>query len=177
MKQITLSINAGLFASLYACMGLAATAKPEDIAAALPDLIGKAERVDQLEIDKVNLSKELTAEKLKLTNLQKDTVGKEVTTMLDGALEAKKVTVEVRNQLAKDYANNPTGLKVLLEGMGAYTGVVNQLAAATKEVPKEYAGKDWDTLRQEGLLPQLKADHLELYKKVWEKEHGEKYPS
>ena len=44
-------------------------------------------------------------------------------------------------------------------------------------IPKKFEGKNWDELEEAGLLKELKANHLDWYKEVWEKEHGQKYPA
>ena len=102
-------------------------------------------------------------------------IKKEVEAMLDAAIDAKKITVEVKNQFAKDYAKNATGLKTVLEAMGAYTSVVNQIKTKGGDLPVLYANKTWDELHRANLLASLKKEHPDYYKVLWEGEHKQPY--
>jgi hypothetical protein len=168
MKQLTLTLSAGL----YAALGLAATATPADVEAKLPDLVAKANRADQLEIDKVTLAAERDAAQLKYDTLVNTTVKTQVADLLAKALADKKVTVEVKNRLASDYATNPEGLKLLLDGMAVYTPLTAALKADDEAKAKQYAGKKWDDLFEAGLTDALKADCPQLYKELYKAEYG-----
>jgi hypothetical protein len=170
MKQVTLTLNA----AFYASVGLAATATPAEIEAKLPLLMARADKATQLEIDNLTLTTERDGYKTKLDSLKATAVKKEVEDLLELAHDQKKITTEVRAQLAKDYAENPAGLKALVDGMGVYSSVVNQLKPDTKLMAK-FEGKTWDELHQADLLPELKATNLELFKQMYKSEHGVEY--
>ena len=172
MKKITLTLPA-LF---YAYTQLAVTATPEEVEGKLADLVTKAESADQLTVDNLALTKERNALKAKLAAVTTDRDKAEVVEMLDAALKAKKISVELKELYATDYEANPTKLKTVLAAHGVYSGVVNQIDTATKEAAKQYEGKSWQELFEGNMLPELKAKHYDLYKEVYKKEHGQ-YPA
>lgn len=94
--------------------------------------IGKA--VEQLTLKATQLEAEnqlLYEERNRLTatleEIQKSRMKAEVQSLLVRALEDKKVTVELRDRLAADYAGNPEGLRTLLAAMPAYRSIAEQL--------------------------------------------------
>jgi len=109
-----------------------------------------------------------------LANLQKESKANEVKALLDAGLEAKKITVALSTQLGKDYAENPTGLKTILDGMGTYTSVTSQIDEAAKKLALKYEGKDWDQLKDSNLMADFKKEcpdqYRELYKKTFKKD-------
>jgi hypothetical protein len=172
MRKITLAITPELCTQL----GIVDSASDDVVAAAIVSTARKAAKVDALETQITALKQEKATAEASLVTVKAVQNKKEVDAMLEEAITAKKMTVEVKAQFAKDYAANPEGLKTLLTAMGAYTSVVDQLKGKG-ELPKKFEGKNWDDLRKEGLLIELKTDYLDTYKEVWEKEHGGKYPT
>lgn len=84
-------------------------------------------RTNDLELENETLRGERTSLQQKVDELVSERNKAEVTAMLDRALEDKKLTVELRNQLATDYAVNPAGLKNLIAAMPAYRSIVSIL--------------------------------------------------
>jgi hypothetical protein len=93
----------------------------------------------------------------------------EVKALLDVALEGKKVTVELSAQLEKDYANNPAGLKALLQGMGAYVPVTQRIDEAAKKIALKYEGLTWDDMMEKGLAKDCKLEAPEVYASIYKK--------
>ena len=100
--------------------------------------IGKA--VEQLALKATDLEAEnqlLYEERARLTQtlaeIQTSRIKAEVGSLLVRALEDKRITVELRDRLAADYANNPDGLRTLLSAMPAYRSIAEQLNQARLE--------------------------------------------
>ncbi len=95
----------------------------------------------------------------------------EITTSLDRALEDKKITVELRDKLANDYAANPEGLKALLAAMPAYRSIMEHLKS--KQQDKTEAQWQWDDYEKNDpagkKLKELKANDPVKYKELFEK--------
>jgi len=102
-----------------------------------------------------------------LADHKKAAVEKEVKDMLETALTDKKITVALKDSFAKDYATNPDGLKVVLSNLKGYTSVVDKLADKAKGDVAKYEGKSYDELMESSLLGEVKANHPDLYKKVY----------
>lgn len=128
---------------------LSADATVEQAQEAIRDLIAKANRVD-------------VAEK-ELKDLREQTNQKEVNALVDAALTAHKINAASADKLKADYAQNPDGLKALLDAMPAQQSIVDRLHA---DVPEEYKGKTWQELYASGKLAALKKDYPEYYKEL-----------
>ena len=171
MRKITLSITPELCAQL----GITDSANDDAIGAAIVATAKKAAKVDAIQgqLDAATTAKG-TAEAA-LVTFKTDLSKKENKELLDKAVTDKKITVEVRDQFEKDYAANTEGLKTVLTAMGAYTSVVDQIAAKSGVLPAKFANKSWDELYEANLLVELKAKHFDFYKQLWEEEHKETY--
>lgn len=169
MKQIKLS------AAQLAAMMLNESADEAQVEAKLNDLVAKAAKVDSLtaQLNEANTAK-TTAEQALATykgQVQKD----QIAAMLDAAV-GKKITVETKAQLAKDYAENAEGLKALLAALPEYNGVVKNLNPQATKVA-ELVAKGWDALDKAGELEALKAASadafFDLFKEKFGKPHQE----
>ncbi len=105
--------DAGLCAALHLPEGSSA----ETLTTAVQELM---QRATQLEADATKLASEKLALQEQLTALQN--AGKKATVhaLLDRALEDHKITTQLREQLAHDYADNAEGLRTLIAAMPAY---------------------------------------------------------
>lgn len=128
---------------------LSADATAEQAQEAVRDLIAKANRVDAAEKE--------------LKDLREQTNRKEVNALVDAALAAHKINSACADKLKTDYAQNPDGLKALLDAMPAQQSIADRLNA---DVPEEYKGKTWQELYASGKLAELKKDYPEYYKEL-----------
>jgi hypothetical protein len=95
----------------------------------------------------------------------------EVTALLDRALEDKKITNELRERLANDYAANAVGLKSLLDAMPAYRSIAEYL---TNKLQNKSEGQwQWDDYEKNDpagkKLKELKANEAVRYKELFDK--------
>ena len=95
----------------------------------------------------------------------------EITALLDRALEDKKVTAELRDRLATDYATNPEGLKSLIAAMPAYRSIAAHLKG--KQQDNTEAQWDWDDFEKNDptgrKLKELRANDAGKYKELFDK--------
>lgn len=163
MKEVSLA----LWAKLTGALGIVDSANDAAVEKALGKIIDKANSYDTLKVTHEAIKAELETERAKVTT-------EKVNGLLDAAVTAKKITVEMKAQLGKDYATNPTGLKTLIDAMKAYEPITDKLKDG--EVPAEYAGKSWDELMEAGKIGEIKANypdfHKALFKKTFGKEPG-----
>lgn len=117
-----------------------------------------------------------TADKVKgleqtVKDLNANATKKEVAALSAQGIKDKKLTVQLAAKLEADYAENPAGLKNLIDAMPAYQGVTDLIDDNNKAADaKKYDGKSWDDLMEANLLPDLRANHPELYKAIYRKE-------
>lgn len=135
-------------------LDLADNATGVQITAKLKDLADKAKRTE-------------TAEK-ELADLKATTVANEVKNILQGGLDAHKLSKELADKLEKDYAGNATGLKSLVDAMPAQTRVTGGTVTG---VPEKYAGKTFNDLYLSGELAEVKKNFPDLYEQL--KNHKE----
>jgi hypothetical protein len=122
-----------------AAMKLDANAAELDVQRAFDDLVAKAAKADGLQAQLTALT----------TQVHKD----KVTSLLSGALVAKKISQALSDKLAADYATNPEGLKNLLDALAPAgqeeVGKLLETALTDRKITKEvhdklaidYAGK------------------------------------
>ena len=95
----------------------------------------------------------------------------EISALLDRALEDRKITPELRDKLANDYATNTDGLKGLLGAMPAYRSIAEQLGS--KQQPATEATWQWDDYEKNDAagkkLKELKANDPVRYKELFDK--------
>jgi|GEM_PF-3219363 len=161
MREIRLAITAELCAHL----GLTASSTDGEFGAAISMAVNKAKKADEFQAEKEKAEKALS-------DYKKGEATKEVTAMLKTALEGKKISVAVHDQLAIDYAEKPEPLKKVLEGMSAYTPVTDKITDGQKKLMARYEGKKWRELYEAGVTEQLGKDFPELYKELYKEEYG-----
>jgi hypothetical protein len=154
MKKIELT------AAQLAAINLSADADDAKFAQAFNDLVAKAKQVDALTAEKTTLQTELS-------NLKKEGVKKEVQDLIAKGVEGKKLTVEMGKKLEVTYAENPTGLKDLIDTMPAYQSVTEKITKEEDKNSKEYqdlAAKSGNDLLASGEMVKVKEKYPDLYK-------------
>ena len=103
---------------------LAAGADEKILVSAVKNLLAKT---DTLDLENKTLLNEKQSLQDQMHELVSASNRSEINALLDRALEDKKVTVELRDKLAVDYAVNPEGLKSLISAMPAYRSIAEML--------------------------------------------------
>jgi ATP-dependent Clp endopeptidase proteolytic subunit ClpP len=168
MRQISLVV----WAQVCATMGVTDSVDDSGFVAGLKRLSEKAAKVDAIQA-------KLTTAETKLADLQKETVTKDVTAMLDAAAGGRtpSITAKQRTVFEKQYAEDPAGLKEVLDTMGAFVSIndriqqVEKNGVFTQEVQAMMA-KGWDKLMAEGGMPVLKAASNEAYVAMYKGKYG-----
>lgn len=131
---------------------LSAEASAEDVRNAISDLVAKAARTDKAEQALADL---------------KATVAKEkVEALIASALADHRLTAEAAEALKKDYAENPEGLKALLDKMPVQQTIADRLET---KVPEKYLGKTWQELYASGELEGVKKNYPDYYRHLKER--------
>lgn len=146
-------------------LNLADNTTDEVVNVELQNLFVKAAKIDDLIAAKSKLEDQLK-------DLKAVTTKKEVADLLDTGLADGKFTKEVSDALKVDYAENPEGLKKLVDSMPAYKSLTDRIATGQKELPKEMAGKTLLELQDADLLEKVKKDFPDLYDEL-KKQHKE----
>jgi len=133
------------------------------VGVALKALVAEAARVPQLEADLAAEKKSLEETQKALKDLKAATAENQIKDLIDVATKEGKVTVAAAEQLKKDYANNPEGLRSLIATMPVYNSITGAIEKSN-EVVKGLSEKSWNELDKEGLLPELKAKDFNLFK-------------
>lgn len=130
------------------------------VVTAINNLVAKADKADEYK----DL---LDAKDEELKTVKAETVTKEVQDLIAGGKTAKKLTNELAAKLEKDYAENPSGLKDLIDTLPA------QVLVTEKKEAGKYDGKTFDDLYSSGELETVKKEFPDLYEKL----RDEKYPN
>lgn len=152
---------------LYRVLNLADAADEQMILDAVNDLSSKKL---ELEAANIKLQNDKTALQQKLDELKTESLQSEVGALLDKALDENKITNELREHLAADYASNPEGLKALLDAMPAYQSIVDRLKLSNRHQSEtEWKWEDYESNDPAGKkLEELKAADPERYKKIFD---------
>ena len=160
-----------LTAAMLAAMNLRDNATEDDASKAFQDLVEKANKVPALEKDLADKATALTAKEKELNDLKATTTAKEVEDLLSKGLADKKLTKELSDKLAVQFAGNPEGLKDLIDVMPAQTVVTDNLK--DEKGMEEFENLSWDELYKADKLKIVQAKFPDLY----EKKRNEKYPN
>lgn len=134
-----------------------------EVVTAINNLVAKADKAD-------GYKKDLDAKETELKDLKAEGIKKEVEDLIDKGTSDKKLTVEVGNQLKVAFADNPTGLKDLIDKMHAQVSVNEEIK--NKEGQEKYTGKTWDDLYKSDEIETVRKQFPDLYDKL----RNEKYP-
>lgn len=159
-----------LTAAMLTALNLSDKSSEDDANTAFQDLIDRANKVPGLEKDLADTTAKLSVKEKEIADLKKASVKKEVQDLIDKGKSDKKLTNEVATKLAVSYAENPTGLKDLIDAMPVQTIVTNELGDKAAE---KYNGKSWDDLYSSNELETVRTKFPDLYEKL----KNEKYPN
>ncbi len=153
-----------LAASLLTALNLSDNSTESEYNNVIQDLLDRANKSD-------GFAKDLLDVKTELNDLKKLSVTKEVADLLAKGLADKKLTVDLSDKLKISFAENPVGLKDLMDSMPAQVSVIDALADKTGAA--EFAGKSWDDLYANDTLENVRTNLPDLYAKL----RKEKYPN
>ncbi|MCU7615656.1 phage protease [Chryseobacterium sp. PBS4-4] len=148
--------NTLLAASIYAALNLK-DGDESDVVNAIKDLVDKADKADGFEKD--------------LNDLKAESVTKQVEDLIAKGTTDKKLTNELAASLKKNFAENPDGLKDLIDKMPAQVSITDEINK--DEELKKYTGKSWDDLYASEELQGIMTKFPDLYDKL----RAEKYPN
>lgn len=128
-----------------------------EVVTAINDLVAKADKADVLEKD--------------LKDLKAESVTKQVEDLIAKGTNDKKLTNEVAASLKNSFADNPDGLKDLIDKMPAQISVTAEIK--NKEELEKYTGKTWDQLYASDEIEGVRKQFPDLYEKL----RNEKFPN
>lgn len=134
------------------------------VVTAINTLVQKADKADAYK-------KDLDTKETELKDLKAESVKKTVEDLIDKGKTDKKLTVEVADSLKISFAENPDGLKDLIDKMPTQVSVTTEIKNGDKEMEK-YIGKTWDDLYVSDELSNVQKQYPDLYTKL----KNEKYP-
>lgn len=169
MKQLFLTPE------MISKLGLADNADQAQAITALQNLADKASKYDQAKQDLEQAQAATQVAQTALADYKKEQAGKEVASLLDVALNDKKITVAQKNVLATQYEGKPDELKALLDATPAYQPITSQLSDEQKGTEEKFKNLSYSQLDKAGLLPSLKAANLDLFKQKFQDEYGVEY--
>lgn len=156
--------NTLLAASIFAALNLK-DGDESDVVNAINDLVDKADKAD-------SYKKDLDTKETELKDLKAETVKKQVEDLIDNGKKDKKLTNELAESLSKNFAENPDGLKDLIDKMPAQVSVTDEIKNK-EELEKKYTGKKWDELYASDELEGVRKQFPDLYEKL----KNEKFPN
>lgn len=133
-------------------LNLMAGATQADAEKAFSDLVAKAKKTDDLQIELDNLKAAQTKESVK--------------SILKTGLDEGRITKELSAKLEVDYKENPDGLKELMASMPKQVRVTGDDKLDLSAIPKKYRGKTYQDLYISGELASLKAECPEYYEQL-----------
>ena len=166
-NPILKTIKTNTMALLSETLELAAQSDEQMVLAAVKDLAAKASGLElahqALQADKDILQQELAAIKAQATL-------SEVSALLERGLEDRKITIELRDKLAHDYAANAEGLKDLLAAMPAYRSIAEHLKSRTQDATEaQWLWDDYEKNDPAGnKLKNLRANDPARYKELFD---------
>lgn len=169
MKQLQLS--ATQLAVILTTLNLKAEADGAEFDKAFANLAAEAQKVP-------DLTAKLTAANANLIAMQKDVNAGKVASLIESGLKAGKFTKLASDKLAADYAENPDGLKALVDALPAYQGIVAKIGEGTDTDSlelKDLMAKDYATLDKEGTLGRLKDLSADGFKAKFKARFGVDY--
>lgn len=115
------------------------------------------------------------AAKTELDALKNKTVKDEVEALCAKGLADKKLTVALSDSLKNDYADNPTGLKALIEAMPAHQSIVanlQQTGDKNSKFYKELSDMSLDDMMEKELAERCKEEFPDLFEKAFDEARG-----
>lgn len=105
--------------------------------------------------------------------LQGQVVKAKVDAILEKALAEGRLTIQLSDTLAKDYATNPTGLEAVVSAMPAYKSITEKLTG--DDLPKDLSDKTYREIEKAGRLDELKK-YPDVFRQKYKQEYGTDAP-
>jgi ATP-dependent protease ClpP protease subunit len=158
-----------LTANQLSALQLKAESTPAEMMSAIDALIQKAASVPTLQAS-------VEAKDTEIANLKKEATKKDIEGYVAEALSAKKITVELGNTLKAQFADNPVGLKAVLDAMPSYSPITAQMqAGAEANELQKLEAKSFDELDKAGELPRLKELSIDSFKAKFKQHFNAEY--
>lgn len=104
-----------------------------------------------------------------LATLRQTNANREVDTLLEKALDDRKITMQLKATLARDYVGKPAELTELLEGLPRYVGIVELLHSDSNNIESKWTWADYEQNDPTGIkLASLRARDVGRYKELYE---------
>lgn len=128
----------------------------------------------ELELENTILRSDKVALQMQLDELQTEHAKYEIAAMLTRALEEGKITLQLKERLAADYAGKPKELKSLLTAMPAYRSITEHIKQTSRDNGiLQWGWDDFETKDPAGTkLKELKADNPERYQQIFREKFG-----
>ena len=154
-------------ADLKSALAMDSNAGVDTLVNNVKDLVLKAET---LTIENTALLNDKQVLVQQIDEMKKNNATAEIATILDRALEDRKITVSLKDRLAIDYADNAEGLKALIAAMPAYRTIAESLRAGTDTTEAQWAWDDYEKNDPAGKkLKALRANDPTRYKDLFDK--------
>lgn len=176
-KITTRNMNKIFTAANLAALNLKEDADQTAVDVAFNALVDKANKSEGLNLQIKALTDQNTALSTQISDLQAKGVTEKVASILEKALADKKITVALKDQLAKDYVTNPDGLAALVGAMSPIVSISTEIGKSEGSNSRlaQLAAKSWNELDRAGQLPELKALSDEAFKKKFKETFGNEW--
>lgn len=163
---LTLTSTRDTLAGMCTLLQLPANSALADMAGAIKAITTKAEI---LATENSGLAVQATALQQQIAELKATQTKSEINSVLDRALEERKITVELRSQLAADYAGNPDGLRRLVAALPVYRSVTGSLIGRAEAATTTWQWDDYEKNDPSGkLLKELRSTDPVRYKQIFD---------
>lgn len=176
MKLIQLS------ADMLPLIGLAEGATPEQVQEAIKGLVTLSSTqkttIETLTSEKTTAEAKVTELETKVEDMVKLANDQKITALVEGAIAAKKITADLKDNFIKLANADFDGTKAVLDSMKSNPSVKTQVEEQKEKAGEEFLKLSWDEMDKNGQLIKLKADHPEIffakYKEKFGKDHKDK---
>lgn len=174
-KSNTMPFKLAVLAALAVSgINLSAQSSDESIVEHIKDLAQKANKLPDLESQVSSLKTAKETAELELQTFKANAYAVALKNLTDDALKAGKLTVKAAADLSVKYADDPEGLKALIDGLPAYVPATERIAEGAQGV-QDLAAKSFDELDKSGQLEAYKAADLEGFKAKFKAHFGTEY--
>ena len=150
-------------------LGLGSEPTTEEVVAAIDNMV---KLNADLKADKQALETKNTGLETQVEALQKEALQQKITTLVDGAIEARKISPSAKAHFVKLAEGDFESVEKLLNDMPSAPTVQSQVNAALTSGSVSLADKSWDELHKSGELAEVKLNHPDLYKKAFKDKFG-----
>jgi hypothetical protein len=176
MKLIQLSADAVL-----PLIGLTADATPDQVLAKFKEIVTLT-NTQKTEIETLTSEKTIVDGKLvtlasEVDGLKKAATTEKINGLVDGAVAARKITADQKDNYVKLANADFDSTKSLLDSMVANPSLKSAVETAKATAGAKYEKLSWDDMDKEGTLVQLKAEFPDIFfakfKEKWGNDHPE----